>query len=82
MVATHVRKITGAGEDPQDAMPEAKLGQQWDIYSIRGRAWHRVTVSHIEGDRIVLRSADKQFHECLKGDLADPNIYRFVSDVA
>jgi hypothetical protein len=28
MVATHVRKITGAGEDPEEAMPEVKLGRE------------------------------------------------------
>jgi hypothetical protein len=63
-------------------MREVKLGQQWEIYSPKGRRWHRLVVTHIDGELVTLRSADKQFHECLKSALADSNVYRFVSDAA
>jgi hypothetical protein len=39
------------------AMREVKLDQQWEIYSPKGRRWHRVVVTHIDGELVTLRDS-------------------------
>jgi hypothetical protein len=60
-------------------MPDVKLGQVWEVYSMRGDRWFPSTVTQIEGDNVTLRFHD-QYHSTTTAMMRDRNLYRLVAE--
>ena len=62
-------------------MPTVRLGQLWEIYSLREGRWCPSTVTDIDDNYITLRAQDWQWHRCHATDMENGDRYRLISDL-